>query len=52
VIANAAGVAAIGAVFFAAERAFVAPPALIIAIALFSLAIDTSAAFLSWMRHL
>jgi predicted MFS family arabinose efflux permease len=50
-IANAAGVAVIGAVFFAAESAFGARPALIIASALFSLAIVTSAAFLSWMRR-
>jgi EmrB/QacA subfamily drug resistance transporter len=50
-IANAAGVAVIGAVFFAAESAFGARPALIIASALFSLAIVASAAFLSWMRR-
>jgi hypothetical protein len=41
----------IGAVFFAAESAFGARPALIIATALFSLAIIASAAFLSWMRR-
>jgi len=50
-IANAAGVAAIGAVFFAAEGALGARPALFIALALFVLAIVTSAAFLSWMRR-
>jgi EmrB/QacA subfamily drug resistance transporter len=50
-IANAAGVAAIGAVFFAAERAFGAKPALFISAALFVLAIMASAAFLSWMRR-
>jgi len=41
----------IGAVFFAAESAFGAQTALIIASALFSLAIAASAAFLSWMRR-
>jgi predicted MFS family arabinose efflux permease len=50
-VANAAGVAVIGAVFFAAEGAFGARPALIMASALFSLAIIASAAFLSWMRR-
>lgn len=50
-IANAAGVAAIGAVFFAAESAFGAQPALFIAMSLFTLAIVTAAAFLSWMRR-
>ena len=48
-IANAAGIAAIGAVFFAAESALGARPALFIASALFVLAILTS--FLSWMRR-
>jgi hypothetical protein len=41
----------IGAVFFAAESALGARPALFIASALFVLAILTSAAFLSWMRR-
>jgi len=50
-IANAAGVAVIGAVFFAAESLIGARPALLIASALFVLAILTSAAFLSWMRR-
>jgi predicted MFS family arabinose efflux permease len=50
-IANAAGIAVIGAVFFAAESALGARPALFIALALFVLAILTSAAFLSWMRR-
>ncbi|TKW79529.1 MAG: hypothetical protein DI543_04735 [Bradyrhizobium icense] len=50
-IANAAGVAVIGAVFFAAESAFDVRPALIITSTLFSLAIVASAAFLSWMRR-
>ena len=50
-IANAAGVAAIGAVFFAIEAAYSARPALFISCALFALAIVTSVAFLSWMRR-
>jgi predicted MFS family arabinose efflux permease len=50
-VANAAGIAVIGAVFFAAESALGARPALFIASALFVLAILTSAAFLSWMRR-
>ena len=50
-VANAAGVAVIGAVFFAAESALGARPALFIAATLFVLAILTSAAFLSWMRR-
>jgi hypothetical protein len=50
-IANAAGIAVIGAVFFAAESALGARPALFIASALFVLAILTSASFLSWMRR-
>jgi MFS family permease len=50
-VANAAGIAVIGAVFFAAESALGAQPALFIASALFVLAILTSAAFLSWMRR-
>jgi MFS family permease len=50
-IANAAGVAAIGAVFFAIEAARSARLALFVASALFALSIVTSAAFLSWMRR-
>jgi MFS family permease len=50
-IANAAGVAAIGAVFFAIEAAGSARLALFVASALFALSIMASAAFLSWMRR-
>jgi EmrB/QacA subfamily drug resistance transporter len=50
-IANAAGVAAIGAVFFAIEAAYSARLALFAASALFALSIIASAAFLSWMRR-
>jgi MFS family permease len=50
-IANAAGVAAIGAVFFAIEAAHSARPALFISCALFALAIVTAVSFLSWMRR-
>jgi hypothetical protein len=50
-IANAAGVAAIGAGFFAIETAWSARPALLAALALFALSILASAAFLSWMRR-
>ena len=50
-IANAAGVAAIGAVFFAIEAAYSARLALFAASALFALSIVTSAVFLSWMRR-
>jgi EmrB/QacA subfamily drug resistance transporter len=50
-IANAAGVAAIGAVFFAIESLHSAQVALFAAVALFALAIVTSAALLSWMRR-
>ena len=50
-IANAAGVAAIGAVFFAMEAAGSARQALVAASALFALSIVTCAAFLSWMRR-
>ena len=50
-IANAAGVAAIGAVFFAIEAAYCARLALFAASALFALSIVTSAVFLSWMRR-
>jgi EmrB/QacA subfamily drug resistance transporter len=50
-IANAAGVAAIGAVFFAIEAASSARLALFAACALFTLSIGICAAFLSWMRR-
>jgi predicted MFS family arabinose efflux permease len=50
-IANAAGVAAIGAVFFAVEAAQTTQHALLAAIALFALSIVTCAALLSWMRR-
>ena len=50
-IANASGVAAIGAVFFAIEAACSARLALFAASALFALSIVMSAAFLSWMRR-
>jgi len=50
-IANAAGVAAIGAVFFAIEAAGSARLALFAACTLFTLAIIICAVFLSWMRR-
>ena len=50
-IANAAGVAAIGAVFFAIEAAGSARSALLVACALFALSIMACAAFLTWMRR-
>lgn len=50
-IANAAGVAAIGAVFFAIESAHSARAALFISASLFALAIVTAVAFLSWQRR-
>jgi EmrB/QacA subfamily drug resistance transporter len=50
-IANAAGVAAIGAVFFAVESTHEPQAALFVSIALFALSIMTSAALLSWMRR-
>jgi MFS family permease len=50
-IANASGVAAIGAVFFAVEAVYASRSALFISASLFALAIVTSAAFLSWMRR-
>jgi predicted MFS family arabinose efflux permease len=50
-VANAAGVAAIGAVFFAIEANWTAKPAFFVALALLALSIGVSAAFLSWMRH-
>ncbi len=50
-IANAAGVAAIGAVFFAAAETHDAQVALLVSIVLFVCSIGTSAALLSWMRR-
>jgi predicted MFS family arabinose efflux permease len=50
-IANAAGVAAIGAVFFAIESAGSVRLALLAAAALFALSIIACAAFLTWMRQ-
>jgi MFS family permease len=50
-IANAAGVAAIGAAFFAIDAALSARLALFVSLALFALSITVSAAFLSWMRR-
>jgi predicted MFS family arabinose efflux permease len=50
-IGNAAGVAAIGAVFFAVETFMPARVALSAACVLFVLSITISAAFLSWMRR-
>ena len=50
-IASAAGVAAIGAAFFAIEAAHSARLALFAAAALFALSIAACGAFLSWMRH-
>jgi MFS family permease len=50
-IANASGVAAIGAVFFAIEAAQSAELAMFAALTLFALSITTCAAFLSWMRR-
>jgi MFS family permease len=50
-IANAAGVAAIGAVYFAIESNQSARPALLAACALFALSIAACAAFLTWMRR-
>jgi len=50
-IANAAGVAAIGAVFFAIESNQSSRLALLAACALFTLSIIACAAFLTWMRR-
>jgi MFS family permease len=50
-IANAAGVAVIGAVFLAIDDTYPARAALFGAIALFAFAIVTAVAFLSWMRR-
>jgi MFS family permease len=51
-IANATGVAAIGAVFFAIEAARSARDAMFASSALFALSIVAAVAFLSWMRRL
>jgi predicted MFS family arabinose efflux permease len=50
-IANAAGVAVIGAVFFAIEAAGFARMALLAACAMFALSIVACAALLTWMRR-
>jgi hypothetical protein len=50
-IANAAGVAAIGAAFFAMEAARSARLALFASLGLFALSMVACAAFLSWMRR-
>jgi len=50
-IANASGVAAIGAVFFAIETAHSTQQAIFVSIALFILSIVICAALLSWMRR-
>jgi MFS family permease len=50
-IANAAGVAAIGAVFFAVESVRAPQHALFAALITFALSIMTCVAFLSWMRR-
>jgi MFS family permease len=50
-IANASGVAAIGAVYFALETAQSAEPALLVSLALFALSIMTCVTFLIWMRR-
>jgi MFS family permease len=50
-IANAAGIAAIGAVYFAIEAASSARSALLVACLLFATSIMASAAFLTWMRR-
>jgi len=50
-IANAAGVAAVGAVFFAIESMHAAQHALFAALVTFAFSIMTCVAFLSWMRR-
>ncbi len=50
-IGNAAGVAAIGAVFFAVEALQSARAALLVSLALFAAFITICAAFLAWMRR-
>jgi predicted MFS family arabinose efflux permease len=50
-IANASGVAAIGAVFFTIETAHSATSALFVSLALFALSMMTCITFLTWMRR-
>ncbi len=50
-IANAAGVAVIGAVYFAIESGQQARVAFVVALTLFAMSIVTSAAFLTWRRR-
>jgi MFS family permease len=50
-IANAAGVAAIGALYFAVEPAASARPALLACLAACALSVTGSAMFLTWMRR-
>ena len=50
-IANASGVAAIGAVFFAMAAAQSARVALLASLVLFALSVTSCAVFLSWMRR-
>jgi EmrB/QacA subfamily drug resistance transporter len=50
-IANAAGVAAIGAAYFSIASVGSARPALLIALALIALSITACGAFLTWMRR-
>jgi hypothetical protein len=50
-IANAAGIAAIGAAFFAIEAVTSVRVALYVSLSLFVLSILVSVAFLSWMRR-
>ena len=50
-IANASGVAAVGAMFFTIERAHSATLALYVSLALFVLSIMTCITFLTWMRR-
>jgi hypothetical protein len=50
-IGNAAGIAAMGAVYFAVESVDCAQHAVFVVFAMFALSIMTSVAFLSWMRR-
>ena len=50
-IANAAGIAAIGAIYFAVESVGSAQHAMFVAFLMFALSIMTSVAFLTWMRR-
>ncbi len=50
-IADAAGIAAIGAIYFAVEAAKSTRLALFTALALFALSITTCIALLTWMRR-